>query len=74
MKQNNHFVVDTAAQCQTKCQEHSECIYFQYVSGKDCYLKNEKAINKVKHNDQVVFGPKYCDGMMHNIFNRVFFL
>ena len=57
-----HFKVDTAEECQVKCQERGECKYFQFNNGADCYLKKETAASAAKANECCVFGPKYCRG------------
>ena len=68
----------SAQECQWKCQEDSDCFFFQY-NNKDqkCWLKTEEALLSVKTNEtsnkfvdkqyantnDFIFGPKYCSGM-----------
>ena len=63
-----HFEVDTAEQCQVKCQERAECEYFQLNDGSHCYLKKGTAGSAAEPNDCCTFGPKYCKGRNKYIF------
>ena len=48
--------------CQVKhCRLNDECKYFTYIpNDRACYLKTDKALEKLDHEGGVIFGPRNC--------------
>lgn len=58
--------VNTAKECQTKCQKNSQCEYFHVLKQgqyKGCWLKTANAKNIIKSDINGIFGPKHCKGI-----------
>ena len=58
------YDISDPSECQAKCQEREECMYFQHMQGK-CYLKTREAKERAKSNNCCTFGPKYCNGIFY---------
>ncbi|PHJ23789.1 microneme protein, partial [Cystoisospora suis] len=55
---------ESARRCQEACQRSASCFHWTYVGErKECYLKNEKALNGAVRNILAVSGPKTCPAL-----------
>ena len=50
--------------CQVRhCRPNKDCVYFAYIKNdRTCYLKTEKALENLDHENGVIFGPRKCEG------------
>ena len=61
----SYISVESAVECQKKCQLFSECSYWtwakpSHATPKECYLKNTKTGEQTTID--TTSGPKFCDG------------
>ena len=51
--------VKSAEECQKRCQQHTECVQWNYIK-KDLQCWKKKTYTDNSPNENVICGPKYC--------------